>query len=103
MKINIFIHGAYVEKFQNKLLILNLTLRTPLNVLIVLMLKRTPNVPEQILLIERGHTKRCNTAVMPQDRNFRCTESPLFELRQQSENAFLPYLVSDLFLPFCLF
>jgi hypothetical protein len=57
MIIYINIHGIYVQKFQTKLLILNLKLRTSLNVFIVLMLKRTPNVPEQILLIERGHTR----------------------------------------------
>ena len=91
-----------MEKFQTKLLILNLKLRTPLNVLIVLMLKRTPNVPEQILLIEGGHTQNDATRrLCHQTKIF--VESPLFELKQQSENAFLLYLVSDLFLPFCLF
>jgi hypothetical protein len=53
MKINLIIHGLYVDKFQTKLLIL--TLQTLLNVFIVLMLNRTPNVPEQILLMEGGH------------------------------------------------
>jgi hypothetical protein len=102
MKINRFIHVAYVEKFQTKLLILNLTLRTPLNVFIVLMLKRTPNVPEQIFLIKGGHTRNDATRRLWQ-RTEIFVESPLFELKQQSENAFLPYLVIDLFLLFCLF
>ncbi len=91
-----------MEKFQTKLLILNLKLRTPLNVFIVLILKRTPNVPEQILLIERGFTQNDATLrLCHQTETF--VESPLFELKQQSGNAFLLYLVSNLFLSLCLF
>jgi hypothetical protein len=87
MKINIIIHGVYEEKFQTKLLILNLKLRTPLNVFIVLMLKRTPNVPEQILLIEGGHTRNDATRRFCH-RTEIFVESPLFDFKQQFENAF---------------
>ncbi len=90
-----------MEKFQTKLPSLNLKLQTPLNVFVVLLLKCTTNLPEQILLIEGGHTRNHATRQLCHRREI-FIESPVFELKQQSENAFLPCLVNQLFLSFCL-